>query len=134
MSFDFTKLWDKTYLFGAPAVLVRSDKIFFGIAVGMVVLAIVAKIVVWHSESGRPKKFFMNRIFHLLFTIGLLLLMWYGARVEQIPWISAHFTALVVLVIFLVWLGFIARYYWRDYRNLERIWAEEKIKQKYLAR
>lgn len=132
---DFTKLWNKIYLFGPnPVVLSRSDQIFFWLAAGFVVVGMAAKIVEWYLENGRPKKILLNRLFHLFFTSGLLLLIWYGARLQLIPWISAHFTALLVLAIFLVWLGFITRYYLRDYRDLEQRWKDEQIKNKYLSR
>ena len=133
--FDFTKLWDKRYLFGPnPFDLTRSDQIFLGIALAAVVLAFIAKIIVWRAERESPKKVLFSRLFHLFLTTGLLLGLWYGARVQRIPWIYTHFTALLVLAIGLVWSVFIARYYWRRYRPLEQSWKDDQIKRKYLSR
>ena len=132
---DVTKLWNKTYLFGPSFMgLTRSDKIFFWFAVVFLSTAIAAKVAMWYTEAGRPKKVLLGRIFHLFLTASLLLLLWYGARVEQIPWIATHISALLVFVLFFIWLGFIVSFFWRKYRRLEELWAEEKIKQKYLSR
>ncbi|OGE76647.1 MAG: hypothetical protein A3C85_01535 [Candidatus Doudnabacteria bacterium RIFCSPHIGHO2_02_FULL_48_21] len=132
---DITKLWDKVYLFGPnPFTLSRSDQMFFYIAIGFVFLGLVAKILVWRAEDGSPKKFLFSRVFHLFFTVGLLLLLWYGARVERIPMIYTHFTVLILLVIWLVWLVFIFRYFLRQYRPQQRVFEEEKLKRKYLVR
>ncbi len=132
---DVTKLWDKTYLFSPSFTsFTRSEHIFFWTAVVFLVLGVAAKIVVWYTEAGRPKKVLFGRFFHLFLTSGLLLMLWYGARVEQVPWISAHISALLVFVVFFVWLVFIVSFFWRKYRKLEESWSEQKIKQKYLAR
>ncbi len=132
---DFTKLWDKRYLFGPnPFDLTRSDYIFLGIAIACVALAFIAKIIHWRAEKESPRKILFSRLFHLFLTTGLLLGLWYGARVQRIPWIYTHFTALLILVISLAWFGFIARFYWKRYRALAQSWKEEKIKFKYLAR
>jgi len=132
---DFTKLWDKIYLFGPGfGIMSRSDRIIFWIGAVFVVLGVAAKIGAWYMEPGRPRKILLSRLFHLFLTAGLSLLVWYGARDQLIPWISTHFTALLVLAIHFVWAVFIGRYAWRDHRRQDRAWIEDKIKQKYLAR
>lgn len=132
---DFTKFWDKRYLFGPnPFDLTRSDQIFFGIAIASVVLCAAAKIFVWRAERNSPKKNLFSRLFHLFLTMGIFLGVWYAARFERIPWIYTHFTALLILALGAVWFAFIARYYWKSYRNLQRDFNEEEIKRKYLSR
>lgn len=133
--FDFTKLWDKRYLLGPnPLELARSDHIFLGLAIALVALGVGAKIMVWRADAGSPKKYLLGRLFHLFFTIGIGLGIWYGARIERIPWIYTHFTALFLLLIGAAWFVFIARYYVRVYRLAQRAWEDEKLKNKYLKK
>src|SRR3989344_2040515 len=130
--FDFTKFWNKIYLFGPnPLILSRSDYIFLGIAIVSVAFAFIAKIIVWRAERNSPRKILFSRLFHLFLTTGILLGLWYGARVQRIPWIYTHFSALLVLAVGLVWFVFIARFYWKQYRGLQQTWKDDKIKLKY---
>lgn len=130
---DFTKLWDKIYLFGPnPPDLARSDLIFFWVSLVFVVAAIISKIIVFRTAPGSPKRMLWSRIFHLFLTIGILVLLWVGARFENIPWLGTHVVVLSLFLIGLVWLVFIMRYYLVEGRSRQSMWEEEKIKQKYL--
>lgn len=130
---DITKLWNTKYLFGPnPIILSRSDYIFFYLAAAIFVLGIVCKILIMRKEQGDPKRYFLNRLFHLGLTIGLLLLLWSSARYENIPWIGTHFVALMLLLIAAVWLGFILWYRIRIYPPQARRFREEKVKEQYL--
>lgn len=131
--FDFTKLWDKQYLFGPnPLELSRSDNIFFWIALVFIVAGIAAKILAVKSQAGSPKIFLFSRFTHLFFTMGLLTLLWVGARFENIPWISIHFLVLVILLLWLIWLLLIGKYFVKDFRNRQKVWEDEELKRKYL--
>lgn len=130
---DFTKLWDKAYLFGPnPFSFSRSDFIFFGLAIALVAAAAVFKILVLRADKDSPRRFLLLRYFHLTATAGILTLLWAGARFENIPWLSTHFLVLLMFLGWLFWLGFILKYYFRQYRHVLRAWQEEKIKRKYL--
>lgn len=132
---DITKLWDKRYLFGPnPLELTRSDHIFLGLAIACAVLGIAAKIVVWRAQTGSPKQHLLGRLFHLWFTMGIGLAVWYGARIERIPWIYTHFTALLLLSVGAAWFVFIVRYYVRVYRSAQKFWEDEQLKNKYLKK
>lgn len=131
--FDVTKLWDKRYLFGPnPIDLTRSDHIFFWISLVFVVAAILSKIIASTQQNGSPKKFLMNRFFRAFLTMGILILLWTGARFENIPWLSTHILLLFLFLIWLVWLFFIAKYFLKDYRGQQENWESEQVKQKYL--
>ena len=128
-----SKLWNARYLFGPnPDALTRSDYIFFWGTKALVTLSIIIKIMVLRQESGSPKKFFWNRLFHLFLTSGLLGLLWSGIRYENIPWLGAHIVILVWWLIAAIWLGFIIVYFFRGHRVKQKTWSEEKIKRKYL--
>lgn len=130
---DFTKLWDDKYLFGPnPAVLSRSDYIFFWVAASFALVGIVSKVLALRCAHDDPRRVLWNRLWHAFFTMGFLLLVWFGARYENIPWIGTHFVALCLLLLFLIWAGFIAWYLIKTYpRELKRF-QEENMRQKYL--
>jgi hypothetical protein len=131
--FDFTKLWDKAYLFGPnPLDLTRSDFIFFWCAIGFVVISVVSKIFAIKQRSGSPQRFLYNRFFHLVLTMGILIFIWVGARRESIPWIETHFLVLLLFAISLVWFAFIFKYFTGQFRRDRKIWKDEETKRKYL--
>lgn len=132
---DFTKLWDKTYLFGPnPIDFSRSDEIFLYAAGACVILGVASKIIALRHPSRSPRQYLFNRIFHLLLTIGLLASLWVGARFENIPWLSIHFTVLFIWLMGLIWGVFIFVYFFRDYRQQQKLWEDESLKQKYLTK
>ena len=135
MMFDFTKLWSTAYLFGpAGFELVRSDKVIFYASLISIALAIVIKIFVLAKPKMSPVAVLLSRFFHLFLTMGILVLIWVGAREQAIPWISTHFMALVLFIISVVWLGYIVKYYFRKYRHEVKDWQDEQVKRKYLSR
>jgi Ca2+/Na+ antiporter len=132
---DFTKLWDKTYLFGPnPLDISRSDRIFFLVAIVFVVCGIISKVLAARQPSRSPRQHLLNRLYHLFLTSGFLVLLWVGARFENIPWIAAHVVVLLLFLIWLAWLLFIAKYFFKEYHIHQKLWKEEELKQKYLAK
>jgi hypothetical protein len=132
---NISKLWDLKYLFGPnPTDLSRSDIWFFWSAAAMVVLGLIFKIIAIRSEINSPTRLLLNRFYHLFLTIGLLVFLWAGLRFENIPWLGTHVVVLGLLLIFLVWLGFIAVYLAWKYPKFFRAWRDEKTRQKYLSR
>ncbi|OGF02899.1 MAG: hypothetical protein A3J07_01475 [Candidatus Doudnabacteria bacterium RIFCSPLOWO2_02_FULL_49_13] len=133
---DFTKLWDSVYLFGpVPTDFTRSDVIFFWTAVIFVALAAAAKVfTVTRDLRQSPRRHLLNRFFHLLLTTGLLVLLWAGFRFETIPLLSTRIIALGLFVVGLVWFGFIAKFFFGDFRIRQKLWEDEAIKRKYLER
>lgn len=132
---DFTKLWDKKYLLGPnPLELSRSDLLFFWVSLIFLAAALVLKLLVVKKEKGNPCYYLFGRLFHLFLTIGLLVLLWVGARFENIVWLSTHIVVISLFLIGLVWLGFIGKYFIKDFSKQKRFWEEEKLKQKYLAK
>lgn len=130
---DFTKLWDKRYLLGPnPLDLSRSDLIFLWMAIGFLVLSVAAKVTVLKQDKDSPRRFLASRLFHLLATMGILMLVWAGSRFENIPWLSTHVVVLSLLLIALVWFGFIAKYFLGDFKRQLKLWREEVLKRKYL--
>ena len=130
---DLTKFWDQAYLFAAlPPSLSRSDIIFFWMSVVFIALGLVAQFFALRSPIGSPRKVLCSRLFNMFFWIGLLVLLWFGARFENIPLISRHIVVLGFLIIGLAWFGLIFRFYFRSYRSVQKRWVQEQIKLKYI--
>lgn len=130
---DFTKLWDIDYLFGPnPVDLQRSDHVFFWIMIALIAMSAIAKLFAWRQDKGSPAHFLYSRFFHLFLTVGILMLIWFGARRENIPWIGTHFVVLMILLIWLVWLVFIGKYYLQKFRIQQDNWKSEERRHKYL--
>ncbi|TSA46340.1 hypothetical protein D4R52_00735 [bacterium] len=132
---NFAKLGDAKYLFGPnPLALSRSDHVFFWVTAIFFFISIVFKIIEARMAAGSPQKHLFGRFFHAFLTTSILVAIWAGARYENIPWLGTHIVALGLYAIFLVWLGFILKYFFFEFRKQRRTWLDELVKQKYLAR
>ncbi len=130
--FDFRKLISIPYLFKVDTILLhRSDKLFFGIGIVLIVVGIVCRLTSFYAPHKFSRRFW-QRLSNLSLTIGILEVLWFGFRYENIPAISTHFVALLLLLIGVVWLFFIIRYRLRVYPVELGQWEKEKTKQKYL--
>lgn len=124
-----------TYLFSTRTPgLVRSDLVFMWVGAVFVIASIIIKGFVVKQLAGSPKKILLNRCYHLFLTIGLLVMLWFGFRYENIPWLSAHVAVLGLFLMAGLWFVFIARFYFRNYKTAQKSWADEQLKKKYLAR
>jgi len=106
--------------------------IFFWIAVAMAAAALISKAAAIRASADSPKRYLFHKYFHSLLTMGILVLLWAGARYQNIPWVQTHIVALVLFLITLVWLGFVVFYHRKDYRRHLSEWKEGKTKKKYL--
>lgn len=97
------------------------------------IASIIIKGLAAKQPGGSPKKFLLNRCYHLFLTIGLLVLLWFGMRFENIPWLSAHVAVLGLFVIAGVWFVSISRFYFQNYKAAQKSWADEQLKRRYLA-
>lgn len=132
---DFTKFWDKQYLLGPnPLELSRSDNIFFWTAPIFIVAGILAKFLAARNQPASPKNFLFSRFTHLFIVMGLLILLWVGARFENIPWISTHLVVFILFLIWLIWLVYIGKYFVKEFRNRQKTWHEEELKRRYLPK
>ena len=134
LTFQLQKLFDTTYLFYVdPTVLHRSDKIFFAIGAIAVVLAGVLKLGAWYAPNPIDRRV-RERVYTMLLTIGLLEIVWFGARIQNIRFFGTHFAALVILLIGVFWLVKISTAVILRYRRDKAAWEKEQIKLKYLPK
>ncbi len=99
---NFHKLYSFDYLFTVNRIsLTRSDKIFFVLAMGFVLLAIVLKIAAHYAPSQVDKKY-RDKFYGLFLTAGLLEMFWFAMRYQDIRFFGSHFLALIILLIGLI--------------------------------
>lgn len=132
--FKFAKLISPQYLFEINRViLTRSDKVFFVIGSIALVLAIVLKIAEVYALNPIDKHL-RNRLFNLFLTVGILEVLWFGARYQNVKFFGTHFLALLFLLIGIVWFVNILVSVIRHYKTDKTAWEKEQIKQKYLSK
>lgn len=74
----------------------------------------------------------MEKYYNLLLTEGILIVIWFLVRYEYGMYIGSRFAFLLILILGLVWLGFILKYQFRQYGNQITSWKKEQEKLKYL--
>jgi hypothetical protein len=126
------RFFSTEYLFQINRVaLTRADKVFLIIGLALVAIAVVVRIAMFFMKD-RLKRGLFSRFFNLILTIGLLEVLWYGLRYEHVVFFGSHFVALIFLLIGLVWLGFIIKYWWKVYPLEKEKMRKENVKLKYL--
>ena len=132
MNIDWNKIFNKNYFLGLErGVLHRIDWaiLFFG------AWLVLVSIVVWfiNRRSKNPvSKQFWNRLGKLFAVIGFLEAFWFLLRYENVQFFGARVTAIAFIVLGLIWLGFILKYYFSGYRVQKQSWEKEQVKLKYL--
>ena len=91
-------------------------------------------LIIWvvTRKASPVNKELWRKIGRLTLTIGLLEAFWFGLRYEGAQWFGTRATAAAFVVIGLIWLGFIIKYYFSMHRVKKRAWEKEQIKLKYL--
>ena len=127
------KLLSADYLFNVDRViLTRSDFIFYYFGIALVLLAIVMKIA--STKAPNPvDKHYRQKAFTLFVTIGILEILWFGARYQAIRFFGSHFVALVILCVGIVWAVFLITDIVQHYKPAKEKWEKEQVRQKYLA-
>jgi len=106
---DINKLFDSDYIFQTypPA---QGLYLYLVIIFGIFVLGAVA--VWWINRKNKNIIYhrLLNSLFNLSLTIGVLGLVFIFFRYEQIPYLGSRFLFLLLLVVFIIWAGFIGWY------------------------
>lgn len=126
------EVFTKKFLFEVnPVMLENVDKMFGVAGVIMVVLAVMFKLAAAFAPTPVDKRI-RSRFFALFATIGILEIVWFGLRYQNIRFLGSHFMALLLLLIALVWFGFIVRDIVKNYTSEKQAWEKEQVRQKYL--
>lgn len=114
-----------------PVHINLSDKVLLIIALCLILIALGIRVAsLWMKD--RLFRNLILRYYHLTLTIGLLELVWYALRFEVVPFFGSHIVAYVILLIGVVWSGFIKWYWWKVYPVEREKIRKQQVKQKYL--
>jgi len=133
MKIDFRKLISSEYLVKIdPATLHPTDKILLIVGGTLVVLGLIFlffRRFAHHQYSRR----LWQRLATWALTIGLLEVLWFGLRYQQVIYLGSHLAAFIILLIGLLWLARILQYRLGRYRHQVTQWEKDQVKQKYLT-
>lgn len=122
------------FLFDIDRVMLhRADKVFLALGGVLIILAVLFKLAAVYAPTPIDRKY-RQKLYNLFLTIGLLEVAWFGARYQTVRFFGNHFTALLILFIGLVWLGFIVSFMVRNYKSEKAVWEKEQVKLKYLPK
>ncbi len=116
-----------------PLVLDKTDKFFALISICFIALSVGLKLFCRASKNIIVKKI-LQRLFNLCATIGFSGVLWFGARYQNVKFFGSHFVFIIIMLIALVWFGFIAYYFFSKFRNEKIAWEKEQLKFKYINR
>jgi H+/gluconate symporter-like permease len=122
------------FLFEINRVLIEPiDKFFLGFGTAAVVIAIVFRVAQTLAPTPVDAKY-RSKFFKLFLTIGLLEIVWYGARLQFVRFFGSHFVAILILLIGLVWFGRIAYGMAKNYKREKADFDKEQLRLKYLPK
>lgn len=121
-------------LFQFNTAYVSPQEKLFLIGGGVAILiAIVAKIAAVLAPSPVDKKF-RSKIYRAFLFLGLSEVIWYFLRSQNVQFFGTLFMNLLLISIFLIWSGFIATSFFKNYKKEKVEWEKEQLKAKYLQK
>lgn len=121
-------LFDINNAFVSPA----QKLMLFGGAV-LVLVAVALKIAAMVAPTPIDSKY-RQKFYNLFLTIGLLSLLWYLCRFENVMFFGSRFVAFAILLLGAVWLVMILVSMIRKYGSEKQSFEKEQIKLKYLPK
>ena len=131
---NFKALFSVQSLFDINRVtLGRADLAFMFIGLLLVLLAVILKLAAAYAPTPVDKKYRGN-FFSLFAWIGILELLWFGARAQFVRFFGTRFMALVILLIGAAWFVPLVVKTFRFYGKEKAQWEKDQVKQKYLPK
>ena len=130
----WNKISDYYFWFSQSAtILSPEDKILLYIPVTLLALAIVFRILASTSKNEVTRKLW-KKYWHLALAISLGGISWFGVRFENTPIFGQRYWAGINLIIGIIWLMFILKFTFFDYREQKKEFERELMKSKYLPK
>ncbi len=126
-------IFTKDFLFQVNSVNLETvDKIFLAVSLFGIVFAV--GLWVWRRvDTNKVRKAIVDRYKNLSFTFGLLGVLWFTLRYENVAWFGTHFAFILLLAVVGIWKIFLVKYLLFRYSKDVAVWEREQLKNKYLA-
>ncbi|MDP4001356.1 MAG: hypothetical protein Q8P83_03900 [bacterium] len=125
-------LLDFNFWFVIPSfILTQADRIFGYVSAGLLVVAVIIKIISMFVKHPVIKKL-LKKFFYPSLTIGLLGLFWFALRHENTPIFSTRFWVGITMIAGIVWLGFVFKYLAFSFSSQRREYDSQVLKNKYI--
>jgi hypothetical protein len=129
---NFRQIFTKEYLFYIDgAKLHPTDKIVFIVGIASLALGIVLRLVAWYASNPFAKRVW-QKFGNIALAVGVLEVLWFGLRFQNVQVLASHTAAFLILVIGALWTIPTIKYLLRQYRVDVEGWKKEQVKQKYL--
>lgn len=123
-SYDFLIYINRVRLDGTDTAFAIVAAVLIAVAIAIRVYMYFEKHIVRHQ--------LLARLWYMCLTIGLLGAVWYGARYQLVGWFGTHLAFILLILMGVVWSGYILKYYLRSYKKERSHWDHRQIKDKYL--
>lgn len=131
---EISKLFTRNFLFTTNRSGIDAlDWVFFGIGIAFLLLYVYSHFVAKKLKKTNPPAYSLwVRIKGLAVTVGFLGVLWFGLRFQYVEWLGTRFAFLLVILLAIVWAGFIFRYLKKTYPSEKTAFLKAVQKQKYL--
>jgi hypothetical protein len=127
-------LTDYYFWFAQPSTILNSyDKVVGYVFAGLVVLAVLIWIFRRLLIKHPVVKKLINREANAIFWTGLLGVIWFGFRYEAVPIFSKRLWAGLIIIMGLIWLGFIKWYWLKRFKREKQEYDYNQVKNKYIS-
>jgi|SRR3989344_3331807 len=125
----------KFYWMSQPSsILDQFDYIVGSVAAGLVVVWLILMVVNKWGGIGVVTHKLLGKFSSLASFYGVVGLLWFGFRFENIEVLGRRVWIVLVTLIGLVWLGFILKYFFWQYKQEKSEIERKQIIEKYLPR
>ncbi len=131
---NLKEFFSPNYLFKiTSSVVTPGEKLFLAAGAVLVLLAVVFKIAAVLSPNPVDKNLRV-RFYHLFLTVGVCELVWFLCRFQNARFFGTPFVAWTIVLVGLIWLGFIVTSMVRSYGVQKVNWDKEQLKARYLPK
>lgn len=127
-------LTDYNFWFAQPSSLLNKYDWALGYMFGgMVALSIILWLVKKFFVTHPVVQHLIQRTVNSLFWMGLIGAVWFGFRYQIIPILSKRVVAGGIILIWLIWVGFIKYYFWFRFFKDKQEYDYTQVKNKYIT-
>lgn len=126
-------LTDKYFWFAQPSSILNNydwvaGYIFLGLIVASLVLWLTRMILIKHPIARK----LLSRLMRMSYSMGIVGLLWFGFRYQNIPIFSKRIWAGIIILVILIWLFWIIKYAMFQFKLEKREHDDYLLRSKYL--